>query len=108
MCCHYDRFHGRNALNVKLGHQRKLQRAIAGTKSQAVEYTLAHLKAPSTDGTYRGDVSTPDSKTVIRDDAGLPEHGGSTTKRKYERHPKPDEHAPKRPPSAYVVFSNCQ
>ena len=28
------------------------------------------------------------------------------TKRKYRRHPKPDENAPDRPPSAYVIFSN--
>ena len=28
------------------------------------------------------------------------------TKRKYRRHPKPDENAPERPPSAYVIFSN--
>jgi hypothetical protein len=28
------------------------------------------------------------------------------SKRKYRRHPKPDEHAPERPPSAYVIFSN--
>ncbi|KAH6700627.1 hypothetical protein BKA61DRAFT_681735 [Leptodontidium sp. MPI-SDFR-AT-0119] len=27
-------------------------------------------------------------------------------KRKYRRHPKPGENAPKRPPSAYVMFSN--
>ncbi|KAK7431066.1 hypothetical protein QQZ08_002347 [Neonectria magnoliae] len=27
-------------------------------------------------------------------------------KRKYRRHPKPDENAPERPPSAYVLFSN--
>lgn len=27
-------------------------------------------------------------------------------KRKYRRHPKPDKHAPERPPSAYVIFSN--
>ena len=32
--------------------------------------------------------------------------GASETKRKYRRHPKPDEHAPERPPSAYVIFSN--
>jgi hypothetical protein len=33
---------------------------------------------------------------------------GSTqgAKRKYRRHPKPDENAPERPPSAYVIFSN--
>ena len=33
-------------------------------------------------------------------------HGGSETKRKYRRHPKADENAPVRAPSAYVVFSN--
>ena len=33
-------------------------------------------------------------------------HGGSETKRKYRRHPKPDENAPSRAPSAYVIFSN--
>ncbi|OLN88818.1 High mobility group protein B3 [Colletotrichum chlorophyti] len=32
--------------------------------------------------------------------------GTVTTKRKYRRHPKPDENAPERPPSAYVLFSN--
>lgn len=31
---------------------------------------------------------------------------GTETKRKYRRHPKPDENAPERPPSAYVIFSN--
>ena len=31
---------------------------------------------------------------------------GAETKRKYRRHPKPDENAPERPPSAYVIFSN--
>jgi hypothetical protein len=30
----------------------------------------------------------------------------SDAKRKYRRHPRPDEHAPERPPSAYVIFSN--
>jgi hypothetical protein len=33
-------------------------------------------------------------------------HGGSETKRKYRRHPKPDENSPVRAPSAYVIFSN--
>ncbi|CAK7233473.1 hypothetical protein SCUCBS95973_008606 [Sporothrix curviconia] len=31
---------------------------------------------------------------------------GVLAKRKYRRHPKPDESAPERPPSAYVLFSN--
>jgi hypothetical protein len=29
-----------------------------------------------------------------------------TTKRKYRRHAKPDRHAPIKPPSAYIMFSN--
>ncbi|GJC84077.1 high mobility group protein B3 [Colletotrichum liriopes] len=34
--------------------------------------------------------------------------GPVVTKRKYRRHPKPDENAPERPPSAYVLFSNTK
>lgn len=30
----------------------------------------------------------------------------SLIKRKYRRHPKPDKHAPIKPPSAYIMFSN--
>lgn len=33
-------------------------------------------------------------------------YGASEAKRKYRRHPKPDENAPSRAPSAYVIFSN--
>ncbi|KAF5536817.1 hypothetical protein FNAPI_11629 [Fusarium napiforme] len=36
----------------------------------------------------------------------LPPEGQGVAKRKYRRHPKPDENAPERPPSAYVLFSN--
>jgi hypothetical protein len=35
-----------------------------------------------------------------------PPEGQGVAKRKYRRHPKPDENAPERPPSAYVLFSN--
>jgi hypothetical protein len=34
-----------------------------------------------------------------------PGAGGAGAKRKYRRHPKPDEYAPERPPSAYVFFT---
>lgn len=40
----------------------------------------------------------------IRSDNNHESNG--VTKRKYRRHPKPDENAPGRPPSAYVLFSN--
>ena len=37
---------------------------------------------------------------------GQAERVATETKRKYRRHPKPDDNAPERPPSAYVLFSN--
>ncbi|KAF2185117.1 hypothetical protein K469DRAFT_779923 [Zopfia rhizophila CBS 207.26] len=100
-----------NALNVKLGHRRtppqKLQRAIAESRGQAPDRPLptALGKATSIDGSYRSDDSAPESKGK----PGEPTTSGTagtSTKRKYRRHPKPDEHAPERPPSAYVIFSN--
>ena len=46
---------------------------------------------------------SPSSPTDVLESGTL---GGSETKRKYRRHPKPDENAPARAPSAYVIFSN--
>ncbi|KAF2474524.1 uncharacterized protein BDR25DRAFT_215413 [Lindgomyces ingoldianus] len=96
-----------NALNVKLGHRRKLQRAIAETRGQAHDRPLpiALGKSTSVDGSYRSDDSAPESKSR-QQDVLAPGNTGTSTKRKYRRHPKPDEHAPERPPSAYVIFSN--
>lgn len=45
----------------------------------------------------------PVQPTASRESANTP---GTEHKRKYRRHPKPDEHAPEKPPSAYVLFSN--
>ena len=42
----------------------------------------------------------------VQSSSGTPHSAGTETKRKYRRHPKPDENAPERPPSAYVIFSN--
>jgi hypothetical protein len=44
-----------------------------------------------------------ESAGPVAKDTGL---AALDTMRKYRRHPKPDEHAPERPPSAYVIFSN--
>lgn len=99
-------------LNVKLGHRRKLQRAIAETRGQTSDRPLpiALGRAASAEASYRsGDESAPESKGKQGETnaAGSGVSGTSTTtKRKYRRHPKPDEHAPERPPSAYVIFSN--
>ncbi|KAF2644297.1 hypothetical protein P280DRAFT_547097 [Massarina eburnea CBS 473.64] len=95
-----------SSLNVKLGHRRKLQRAIAEFRGQSSERPLpiGLNKAGSVDGSYRsGDESGVESRIKNESAAVGPT---TSTKRKYRRHPKPDEHAPERPPSAYVIFSN--
>jgi hypothetical protein len=40
------------------------------------------------------------------DDESIYTNDGSSLKRKYRRHPKPDSKAPVKPPSAYIMFSN--
>ncbi|KAI1108403.1 hypothetical protein F5Y14DRAFT_457060 [Nemania sp. NC0429] len=88
-----------DALGVKLGHRRKLQRRIANYRGVAPDASLASATRTSIeDARYdatRGDVGRSDGKI-----------GLAAPKRKYRRHPKADEHAPERPPSAYVLFSN--
>ncbi|KFY63953.1 hypothetical protein V496_03546 [Pseudogymnoascus sp. VKM F-4515 (FW-2607)] len=95
-----------DVLGVKLGHRRKLQRKIAATRGISSAQALASPKR-----------STPSLEDKQSDDtrgAATPrsdgKDGGASTqpsgKRKYRRHPKADENAPERPPSAYVIFSN--
>jgi hypothetical protein len=98
-------------LNVKLGHRRKLQRAIAEARGQPSESALSleTTRASVPDGVYRSDESGTEAKESSggRATPAAPTPGSSIgTKRKYRRHPKPDENAPERPPSAYVIFSN--
>ena len=92
-----------DALNVRLGHRRKLQREIAHARAINIEQVIqtAVRSAPGDDGLQ------PDSdskSTTSQGDQRVAISSGS--KRKYRRHPKPDENAPERPPSAYVIFSN--
>ncbi|KAF1984636.1 HMG-box [Aulographum hederae CBS 113979] len=93
------------ALQVKLGHRRKLQRAIAESRGQSLEQPLpAGLPTlSSVEDSYKSDDSGAEGKHSGKGDGS---RTGTTTKRKYRRHPKPDEHAPERPASAYVIFSN--
>ncbi|KAK2002215.1 HMG box protein [Colletotrichum falcatum] len=88
-----------DALGVKLGHRRKLQRRIANSRGLAPDASLisptrATAEEPKPDA-HRSEQPRPEVKD-----------GPVVTKRKYRRHPKPDENAPERPPSAYVLFSN--
>ncbi|RMZ82955.1 hypothetical protein DV737_g1754, partial [Chaetothyriales sp. CBS 132003] len=80
----------------------KLQRAIAEHRGVPFERIVAATSYESSpDGTRVTDAAQTSSTGSVS--------GASTsaeTKRKYRRHPKPDEHAPERPPSAYVIFSN--
>ncbi|KAK7970479.1 hypothetical protein PG988_009552 [Apiospora saccharicola] len=87
-----------DALGVKLGHRRKLQRRIANYRGQQVPVTT--LVSPTR--TSIEDTSSNGNKPVQPEVKEVT----TSTKRKYRRHPKTDEHAPERPPSAYVLFSN--
>ncbi|PSR81694.1 hypothetical protein BD289DRAFT_33579 [Coniella lustricola] len=93
-----------DALNVKLGHRRKLQRRIANARGIAPTAILVSPNRPAVEET-RNDVHRPDTLTSASSqsqESAVP----VVQKRKYRRHPKPDENAPERPPSAYVLFSN--
>jgi hypothetical protein len=91
-----------DALGVKLGHRRKLQRRIANARGIAPSVFLpSTVKASLEDAKQEG----------VRPEQGKTETNNETAgvvKRKYRRHPKPDENAPERPPSAYVLFSNSE
>ncbi|KAI9834871.1 MAG: hypothetical protein M1819_002779 [Sarea resinae] len=91
------------ALNVKLGHRRKLQRAIAESRAPSNDPNLNSPSRLTPSDDHRS--VEPEDKSGAN--KGLGARGsGNAGKRKYRRHPKPDENAPERPPSAYVIFSN--
>lgn len=91
-----------DALGVKLGHRRKLQRKIANSRGFSSDRALASPRNTPSDDRHPDETKGINTKVEIKDGGGVP-HGA---KRKYRRHPKPDENAPERPPSAYVIFSN--
>ncbi|KAI1213928.1 uncharacterized protein F4807DRAFT_409809 [Annulohypoxylon truncatum] len=88
-----------DALGVKLGHRRKLQRRIANYRGVAPETSLVSPTRTSIEDAKLDSNRIEPLKSDKPDGAGV-------AKRKYRRHPKPDENAPERPPSAYVLFSN--
>jgi hypothetical protein len=89
-----------DALGVKLGHRRKLQRKIANARGFSSDVALASPRNTPSDDRHGEEQRVGSSKP---EKEGSGPHGA---KRKYRRHPKPDENAPERPPSAYVIFSN--
>lgn len=91
-----------DALGVKLGHRRKLQRKIANSRGLSSDRALASPRNTPTDDRQPEESKGGNPKTESKDGSGA----SQGAKRKYRRHPKPDENAPERPPSAYVIFSN--
>ncbi|KAK4230508.1 hypothetical protein QBC38DRAFT_356957 [Podospora fimiseda] len=91
-----------DALGVKLGHRRKLQRRIANARGVASDASLISPTQPSGEENRSQDQQRADAPRLETRDLGIV----VVAKRKYRRHPKPDENAPERPPSAYVLFSN--
>lgn len=93
-----------DALGVKLGHRRKLQRKIANSRGISADRALSSPRnTPSED---RQPEDQQRAGGGGRNDAIEGNNAAHRAKRKYRRHPKPDENAPERPPSAYVIFSN--
>ncbi|KAH6691302.1 hypothetical protein F5X68DRAFT_64788 [Plectosphaerella plurivora] len=88
-----------DVLGVKLGHRRKLQRRIANSRGLAPEASLVSPTRANGEEP-KPEVVKPEQPRLDAKDVAI------VTKRKYRRHPKNDENAPERPPSAYVLFSN--
>lgn len=91
-----------DALGVKLGHRRKLQRKIANSRGLSSDRALASPRNTPSDEKQSDEPKGSSTKVDSRDGSSV----AQGAKRKYRRHPKPDENAPERPPSAYVIFSN--
>ncbi|TGZ79308.1 hypothetical protein EX30DRAFT_110673 [Ascodesmis nigricans] len=90
------------ALNFKLGHRRILQREIASARGIDSTHPLTPNQfAPIDDGD--GEEKGHHHKVAKSDQV---KGSTPTGKRKYRRHPKTDENAPEKPPSAYVMFAN--
>lgn len=104
---------------MKLGHRRvrqhliylcasglisiqKLQREIANYRGIPYDRSIGSPAYETSPDTTRGG----DGLQLLPQPADKGTAIPSDAKRKYRRHPKPDEHAPERPPSAYVIFSN--
>jgi hypothetical protein len=89
-----------DALGVKLGHRRKLQRKIANLRGWPSDRAL---ETPWSMGSNNCHPQKASGLKAERENSNSRIRG---VKRKYRRHPKPDEKAPERPPSAYVIFSS--
>ncbi|KAL6705020.1 hypothetical protein ACN47E_007423 [Coniothyrium glycines] len=86
------------ALHFKLGHRRTLQREIA-TFRGIPPITSLEPEGASPEPTS---LSASALETLTRQTSTPPPR----EKRRYRRHPRPDNHAPKKPKTAYVNFAD--
>jgi len=89
-------------LNFKLGHRRILQREIASSRGVSPSQALTPTALGANSEEYLDDDRA--QQKHMRPETS--KHATPTGKRKYRRHPKTDENAPEKPPSAYVMFAN--
>ncbi|KAF2655406.1 hypothetical protein K491DRAFT_426841 [Lophiostoma macrostomum CBS 122681] len=88
------------ALNFKLGHRRILQREIATFRGIPRSLSLEPESM---------DVDQPPFSPSSRENSTVPTTSTSPPpreKRRYRRHPHPDNNAPKKPKTAYVNFAD--
>jgi hypothetical protein len=86
-------------MDIRLGHRRKLQRAIYDYKNATTSQT--HCSVADFPQPFRG------LPIIGAESANLqtPPVPPKRAKRPYRRHPQPDHNAPRRPKTAYVSFS---
>lgn len=87
-------------LGVEIGHRRKLQREIANARHSSQTSSVVSFSQQTSPSS--GKRSSAAQLAVTKQESQLP----ASSKRGYRHHPKPDENAPVRPYSAYVMFSN--
>jgi hypothetical protein len=83
------------ALSFKLGHRRALQREIATYRGVPSSLSLE----PDTPPAEQTTLSTSALETLTRQTATPPPR----EKRRYRRHPRPDQNAPKKPKTACTI-----
>ncbi|KAF2156785.1 hypothetical protein K461DRAFT_289163 [Myriangium duriaei CBS 260.36] len=94
-------------LGVRLGHRRRLQRAIQAERNHSGQRPLLDPESEHNDRVGQHPSIRSTQLVEIGSVQGGPsDEAPPPAKRKYRRHPKPDPNAPERPPSAYVLFSN--
>ncbi|OZJ04422.1 hypothetical protein BZG36_02922 [Bifiguratus adelaidae] len=91
-----------SVVSSALGHS---QTSVSGSRDTSERFStqLSGLSDESMADDHPRDDANVSDVTTTRNNDSTGQHG---QKRKYRRHAKPDQNAPVKPPSAYVMFSN--